>query len=170
VADTSWSVSSPSHLTALSLSQLGKKVEMVLMVYDCEGLGLKHLWKPAVEAYGEVRLAGTTVVTEVRMSSLVSLRCGVTQVPGADGRAGPQWSLGRFMGPLFTVPPCAKPVQMGLPQGGVGAAGRGCKALHILQLLSMFEENYPESLKRLFIVKGEQGVGMQLGIVLGRLP
>uniref|UniRef100_U3J4P4 SEC14 like lipid binding 2 n=1 Tax=Anas platyrhynchos platyrhynchos TaxID=8840 RepID=U3J4P4_ANAPP len=53
--------------------KLGKKVEMVLMVYDCEGLGLKHLWKPAVEAYGE--------------------------------------------------------------------------------LLSMFEENYPESLKRLFIVK-----------------
>lgn len=25
------------------------------MIYDCEGLGLKHLWKPAVEAYGEVR-------------------------------------------------------------------------------------------------------------------
>ncbi|NXK51642.1 S14L2 protein, partial [Chauna torquata] len=53
--------------------KLGKKIEMVLMVYDCEGLGLKHLWKPAVETYGE--------------------------------------------------------------------------------LLSMFEENYPESLKRLFIVK-----------------
>lgn len=74
------------------------------------------------------------------------------------------------MGPLFTVLTCAKPVQMGLPQGWVGAAGRSCKALHILQLLSMFEENYPESLKRLFIVKGEQGVGMQPGIVLGRLP
>lgn len=54
MADTSWSVSSPSHLTALSLSQLGKKVEMVLMVYDCEGLGLKHLWKPVVEAYGKL--------------------------------------------------------------------------------------------------------------------
>ncbi|NWW96676.1 S14L2 protein, partial [Rhynochetos jubatus] len=54
--------------------KLGKKIEMVLMVYDCEGLGLKHLWKPAVETYGEI--------------------------------------------------------------------------------LSMFEENYPESLKRLFIVKG----------------
>ncbi|XP_042684732.1 SEC14-like protein 2 isoform X1 [Centrocercus urophasianus] len=53
--------------------KLGKKIEMVMMVYDCEGLGLKHLWKPAVEAYGE--------------------------------------------------------------------------------LLAMFEENYPESLKRLFIVK-----------------
>ncbi|NWV64880.1 S14L2 protein, partial [Malurus elegans] len=53
--------------------KLGKKVEMVMMVYDCEGLGLKHLWKPAVDTYGE--------------------------------------------------------------------------------LLSMFEENYPESLKRLFIVK-----------------
>lgn len=28
---------------------------MVMMVYDCEGLGLKHLWKPAVDTYGEVR-------------------------------------------------------------------------------------------------------------------
>ncbi|NWV81227.1 S14L2 protein, partial [Dasyornis broadbenti] len=53
--------------------KLGKKIEMVMMVYDCEGLGLKHLWKPAVDTYGE--------------------------------------------------------------------------------LLTMFEENYPESLKRLFIVK-----------------
>ena len=78
--------------------------------------------------------------------------------------------MGGCMGRLFRVPICAKPVQMGLPQGGVGAAGRSCKALHILQLLSMFEENYPESLKRLFIVKGEQGVGTQPGIVLGRLP
>lgn len=25
------------------------------MVYDCEGLGLKHLWKPAVDVYSEVR-------------------------------------------------------------------------------------------------------------------
>lgn len=25
------------------------------MIYDCEGLGLKHLWKPAIETYGEVR-------------------------------------------------------------------------------------------------------------------
>ncbi|NWS77029.1 S14L2 protein, partial [Crotophaga sulcirostris] len=53
--------------------KLGKKIEMVMMVYDCEGLGLKHLWKPAVDTYSE--------------------------------------------------------------------------------LLTMFEENYPESLKRLFIVK-----------------
>ncbi|NXH55812.1 S14L2 protein, partial [Rhabdornis inornatus] len=34
--------------------KLGKKVEMVMMVYDCEGLGLKHLWKPAVDTYGEI--------------------------------------------------------------------------------------------------------------------
>ncbi|KFQ34504.1 SEC14-like 2, partial [Merops nubicus] len=34
--------------------QLGKKIEMVLMVYDCEGLGLKHLWKPAVDVYSEL--------------------------------------------------------------------------------------------------------------------
>ncbi|NWU82538.1 S14L2 protein, partial [Onychorhynchus coronatus] len=61
------------HECEQQTQKLGKKVEMVMMIYDCEGLGLKHLWKPAVEAYGE--------------------------------------------------------------------------------LLSMFEENFPESLKRLFIVK-----------------
>ncbi|NXA37991.1 S14L2 protein, partial [Eudromia elegans] len=34
--------------------KLGRKIETVLMVYDCEGLGLKHLWKPAVDTYGEL--------------------------------------------------------------------------------------------------------------------
>uniref|UniRef100_H3ABD0 SEC14-like lipid binding 8 n=1 Tax=Latimeria chalumnae TaxID=7897 RepID=H3ABD0_LATCH len=34
--------------------KLGKNIETITMIYDCEGLGLKHLWKPAVEAYGEV--------------------------------------------------------------------------------------------------------------------
>lgn len=34
---------------------MGKKVENITLIYDCEGLGLKHLWKPAVEVYGEVR-------------------------------------------------------------------------------------------------------------------
>lgn len=34
---------------------MGKKVENIIMIYDCEGLGLKHLWKPAVEVFGEVR-------------------------------------------------------------------------------------------------------------------
>ncbi|NWY76219.1 S14L2 protein, partial [Erithacus rubecula] len=61
------------HECEQQTEKLGKKIEMVMMVYDCEGLGLKHLWKPAVDTYGEI--------------------------------------------------------------------------------LSMFEENYPESLKRLFIVK-----------------
>lgn len=27
---------------------------MVLMVFDLEGFGLKHLWKPAVEIYQQV--------------------------------------------------------------------------------------------------------------------
>ncbi|XP_033088769.1 SEC14-like protein 4 isoform X3 [Trachypithecus francoisi] len=31
--------------------QLGRKIEMALMVFDMEGLSLKHLWKPAVEVY-----------------------------------------------------------------------------------------------------------------------
>ncbi|NXV78586.1 S14L2 protein, partial [Atlantisia rogersi] len=78
------------HECEQQTQKLGKKVEMVLMVYDCEGLGLKHLWKPAVDTYGE--------------------------------------------------------------------------------LLSMFEENYPESLKRLFIVKGELGPGVPLPPQLGADP
>lgn len=34
--------------------KLGKYVESITLIYDCEGLGLKHMWKPAIEAYGEV--------------------------------------------------------------------------------------------------------------------
>ncbi|ELK31521.1 SEC14-like protein 2, partial [Myotis davidii] len=32
---------------------MGKRVDSITMIYDCEGLGLKHLWKPAVETYIE---------------------------------------------------------------------------------------------------------------------
>lgn len=35
--------------------QLGKKIETIVMIFDCEGLGLKHFWKPLVEVYQEVR-------------------------------------------------------------------------------------------------------------------
>ncbi|KAA0704219.1 SEC14-like protein 2 [Triplophysa tibetana] len=34
--------------------KLGKYIEAITIIYDCEGLGMKHLWKPAVEMYGEV--------------------------------------------------------------------------------------------------------------------
>ncbi|KAJ7309541.1 hypothetical protein JRQ81_007589 [Phrynocephalus forsythii] len=34
--------------------KLGQKIETIVMIYDFEGLGLKHLWKPAVEAYSEL--------------------------------------------------------------------------------------------------------------------
>ncbi|XP_069070736.1 SEC14-like protein 2 isoform X1 [Pleurodeles waltl] len=34
--------------------KFGKPIEDVVMIYDLEGLGLKHLWKPAIETYGEV--------------------------------------------------------------------------------------------------------------------
>ena len=30
-------------------------MEAITLIYDCEGLGLKHIWKPAIEAYGEVQ-------------------------------------------------------------------------------------------------------------------
>lgn len=35
-------------------SQLGRNIETITLIYDCEGLGLKHIWKPAIETYGEV--------------------------------------------------------------------------------------------------------------------
>ncbi|XP_066507129.1 SEC14-like protein 2 isoform X2 [Hoplias malabaricus] len=34
--------------------KLGKTVESITLIYDCEGLGMKHMYKPAVEAYGEI--------------------------------------------------------------------------------------------------------------------
>lgn len=46
--------SSNSSDTFPSLPQLGKNIEAVTLIYDCEGLGLKHIWKPAIETYGEV--------------------------------------------------------------------------------------------------------------------
>ncbi|XP_034027033.1 SEC14-like protein 2 [Thalassophryne amazonica] len=38
----------------LQSERLTKNVESITMVYDVEGLGLKHLWKPAIETYGEI--------------------------------------------------------------------------------------------------------------------
>lgn len=32
------------------------------MIYDVEGLGLKHLWKPAIETFGEVHRPGNQLV------------------------------------------------------------------------------------------------------------
>ncbi|XP_061553868.1 SEC14-like protein 2 isoform X3 [Phycodurus eques] len=34
--------------------KLGVNVESVTLIYDCEGLGFKHMWKPAIETYGEI--------------------------------------------------------------------------------------------------------------------
>uniref|UniRef100_A0A3Q2DXC8 SEC14-like lipid binding 7 n=1 Tax=Cyprinodon variegatus TaxID=28743 RepID=A0A3Q2DXC8_CYPVA len=34
--------------------KLGKNIESTTLIYDCEGLGLKHIWKPAIETYGEI--------------------------------------------------------------------------------------------------------------------
>uniref|UniRef100_A0A8C6M5P1 SEC14-like lipid binding 8 n=1 Tax=Nothobranchius furzeri TaxID=105023 RepID=A0A8C6M5P1_NOTFU len=37
----------------LQSERLGRNVESITMIYDVEGLGLKHLWKPAIDTYGE---------------------------------------------------------------------------------------------------------------------
>ena len=101
---------------------MGKKIEATTLIYDCEGLGLKHLWKPAVEAYGEVRA-----------------RAGV-------GWEGERWGCSEAL------------------WGGGGGRKQSLSpwrssepAEFFPQFLCMFEENYPETLKRLFIVKGKLG-------------
>ncbi|CAG07787.1 unnamed protein product, partial [Tetraodon nigroviridis] len=38
----------------LQSQRLGRIVESITMIYDVEGLGLKHLWKPAIETFGEI--------------------------------------------------------------------------------------------------------------------
>lgn len=54
--------------------------------------------------------------------------------------------------------------------GRLGPEDVGVQLLSIPQLLSMFEENYPESLKRLFIVKGESSAGCAAGRDAPRPP
>ncbi|XP_049644859.1 SEC14-like protein 4 [Suncus etruscus] len=39
------------HECELQSQKLGKKIETIIMVFDMEGLSLRHLWKPAVEVY-----------------------------------------------------------------------------------------------------------------------
>ncbi|XP_034873262.1 SEC14-like protein 3 isoform X2 [Mirounga angustirostris] len=41
------------HECDLQTERLGKKIETIVMIFDCEGLGLKHFWKPLVEVYQE---------------------------------------------------------------------------------------------------------------------
>lgn len=90
-------------------TQLGKNVESITMIYDVEGLGLKHLWKPAIETYGEVD-------THVRAHTLQEKTSQRKKLP------------------FILCHLC-------------------CVLCH--QILQMFEDNYPEGLKRLFVIKGE---------------
>lgn len=91
-------------------NQLGRNVESITMIYDVEGLGLKHLWKPAIETYGEVQ-------RHIQLNH----RCRTAQMRSR--------LLGRSTSP------------------------NNVSVCH--QILQMFEDNYPEGLKRLFVIKGE---------------
>lgn len=100
-----------SFHVALSVTvgtQLGKNVEAITMIYDVEGLGLKHLWKPAIETYGEVHTRAHTHCKKrpAKRKKLSFILCHLC-----------------------------------------------CVLCH--QILQMFEDNYPEGLKRLFVIKGE---------------
>lgn len=80
--------------------QLGRKIETVLLVFDMEGLGLKHLWKPAVEVYQQVRqaLPEAGVAVAPRLTGSCSpqklLVCGRGEMPSrgaTDQPAMPTW-------------------------------------------------------------------------------
>ncbi|KAG8146139.1 hypothetical protein E2320_012529 [Naja naja] len=47
-----FSVSKQDFLKKIPGLRLGKRIETIIMIYDFEGLGLKHLWKPAVDILG----------------------------------------------------------------------------------------------------------------------
>ncbi|XP_033088768.1 SEC14-like protein 4 isoform X2 [Trachypithecus francoisi] len=51
------------HECELQTQKLGRKIEMALMVFDMEGLSLKHLWKPAVEVYQQAECSQAKVWT-----------------------------------------------------------------------------------------------------------
>ncbi|CAL8250134.1 unnamed protein product [Boreogadus saida] len=38
----------------LQSQRLGKNIESITMVFDVEGLGLKHIWKPAIDTFSEI--------------------------------------------------------------------------------------------------------------------
>nr|XP_025123139.1 SEC14-like protein 4 isoform X1 [Bubalus bubalis] len=44
-------VTSPQRESNAKCGQLGRRVDTAVMVFDMEGLSLRHLWKPAVEVY-----------------------------------------------------------------------------------------------------------------------
>ncbi|EPY80184.1 hypothetical protein CB1_000760010 [Camelus ferus] len=46
------------HECDLQTQRLGRKIETIVMIFDCEGLGLKHFWKPLVEVYQEINHGG----------------------------------------------------------------------------------------------------------------
>lgn len=51
-----------NNVSFIISEQLGRIVEGITMIYDVEGLGLKHLWKPAIETFGEVHRPGNRPV------------------------------------------------------------------------------------------------------------
>ncbi|KAL2092133.1 hypothetical protein ACEWY4_011931 [Coilia grayii] len=38
----------------LQSERLGRNIDSITMIYDLEGLGMRHLWKPAIDTYTEV--------------------------------------------------------------------------------------------------------------------
>ncbi|ELW66536.1 RING finger protein 215 [Tupaia chinensis] len=93
------------HECDLQTERLGKKIETIVMIFDCEGLGLKHFWKPLVEVYQEL---GKKIETIVMIFDCEGL------------------GLKHFWKPLVEV---------------------------YQEFFGLLEENYPETLKFMLIVK-----------------
>lgn len=68
--------------------QLGRKIETIVMIFDCEGLGLKHFWKPLVEVYQEVSKRPRAPLLALT-TSLPSCDLAAHSEPGSSNRWRP---------------------------------------------------------------------------------
>lgn len=158
-----------------------------MMVFDMEGLSLRHLWKPAVEVYQQVRLAvgskptgSHTAHTSFRSMEAGSLPRGPRQQP-----VKLTWGSslqGESLNKSSAEDDSHAPWEDGMGSWGVGGGSWGlasqqhqglqksgdwrCWKLASLRLFltpqffAILEANYPETMKNLIVVRGEPTMGM----------
>ena len=122
----------PWNRSLLSSLQLGKKINTIVMIFDCEGLGLKHFWKPLVEVYQEVRTKPQS--TPNCFNNQLGLLC-----PGCSLIAKIRYKLVASLGPsCASVPSCASHPLILFPRRPHRPQGQHC--------IETVEASFPQSL------------------------
>lgn len=145
------------------------------MVFDMEGLSLKHLWKPGVEVYQQVRQAASSRQIGSHCPHQLLVHEGdASQGPHrADSEAGLGSLLQGERGASISQRP--KYMFMGRPDGlgsrgsgklisansGATKSRQGCGSMASTRLFltpqyfAIMEANYPETVKNLIVIRGE---------------